>query len=64
MIGADIDIKFWKKWIDATDTERIELIKTLPICLEIKEDVARYGLASLLNAYFEDLYHVTINSAV
>lgn len=42
--------RFWNKWLNANELDRIKLVETLPI---IKIMSVKNG--SMLNSYFEDL---------
>jgi hypothetical protein len=56
-------LKFWKKWIQADNLERIEIVKDLPITKtyaklyypKIDTEGALDIVATMLNSYFEDL---------
>lgn len=47
--------KFWKKWVEANELEKEQLVKTLPIFADDKVRCPFFS-ASVINSYFEDLY--------
>ena len=64
---------FWKRWIEANEVERIELVKSLTKIIlkymkEIDEaikdeDLKIHALSELLNSYFQDLYEEVIKAS-
>lgn len=59
---GEIMEKFWAKWLESNEIERLELIEKLgthKIAIALRDsDLVGHSLATLLNSYFEDLAEV------
>jgi hypothetical protein len=45
---------FWRRWLEADETERMKMVRTLP-CFS-RGGICRYMTATLFNSYLRDLY--------
>lgn len=54
---TDIPESWWKKWAEANELDRAELVKQLALKpFEPQSEIMKYSFYQLLNSYFEDLY--------
>ena len=54
----NLEIDFWKEWLEAEMFERQELVKSLPLfrmCSDVEESGCDESLAILINSYCEYL---------
>jgi len=53
---AEISTKFWKKWYEANELERVALVKTLTLPAKIEDDgLYNHECATLINSFLCDL---------
>lgn len=50
---------FWRKWLEARDPMRANVVETLPMFKNNPELKDRF--VGVINSYFEDLYNFTLN---
>lgn len=50
----ELSEKFWKKWLEADELEKVDMLKKAPVFAELSE-VEGHAQVTLLNSYLMDL---------
>ena len=60
---GEISMKFWKKWYEANELERVALVKTLTLPARIEDDgIYTHHCATLINSFLCDLADYLVKS--